>query len=194
MAFVVLTGASGSGKTTIARAIAARHGAAAKVFFFDSIGIPPVEEMVQQYGSGEAWQRAKTIDWMLRLAGEAKATPRLLFEGQTRFSFLEDGAAAVGGIAYAPILVDCDDDTRSKRLETERKQSELANKDMMMWARYLRNEALIHSYPILDTSTLSLRDSVEWVMERLEGWGPISRHQTPSQSVEKLRFSAAATT
>lgn len=94
-------------------------------------------------------------------------SPRLLFEGQTRFSFLEDGAAVAGGIMYTPILVDCDDDTRSKRLQIERKQPELVNEDMMMWARYLRSEALAHGHPILDTSALSLPDSVEWVMERL---------------------------
>jgi hypothetical protein len=169
VAFVVLIGASGSGKTTIARAIMACCDAAAKVFFFDSIGVPPVEEMIRQYGSGDAWQRAKTIDWMLRLAAEAKAAPRLLFEGQTRFSFLADGAAAAGGLAYAPILVDCDDDTRSRRLETERMQPELANEEMMNWARYLRKEALAHSYPILDTSALSLPDSIARVMEHLEG-------------------------
>jgi len=168
VAFVVLIGASGAGKTAIARAIAARCSTAAKVFFFDSIGVPPVEEMIRHYGSGEAWQRAKTIDWMLKLAGEAKAAPRLLLEGQTRFSFLADGAAAAGGLAYTPILIDCDDDTRSRRLEIERKQLELANEDMMLWARYLRKEALAHGYSILDTSALSLPDSIEWVIEGLE--------------------------
>ncbi len=167
MAFVILIGASGSGKTTIARAIAARGGAQAKVFHFDSIGVPPVEEMIRECGSGEAWQRAKTIDWMARLAAEAKSAPRLLFEGQTRFSFLADGAAA-GGLAYDPVLVDCDDDARSRRLQIERKQPELASDDMMNWARYLRREANAHGYPVLDTSALALADSVEWVMERLE--------------------------
>jgi hypothetical protein len=168
VAFVVLTGASGSGKTTIARAIAACCGAAAKVFFFDSIGVPPVEEMILQYGSGEAWQRARTIDWMQRLAEEAKAAPQLLFEGQTRFSFLAEGAAAAGVLAYAPLLVDCDDDTRSRRLVLERKQPELANEEMMNWARYLRNEAHARGCPVLDTSARSLTDSVEWVLDRLE--------------------------
>lgn len=169
MAFVVLIGASGSGKTTIARAIADRPGAAARVFHFDSIGVPPVEEMVRRHGSGEAWQRAKTIDWMLKLAPEAKANAWLLFEGQTRFSFLADGAAAAGGLAYAPILVDCDDDTRSRRLELERQQPELANAEMMNWARYLRRQARLAGVPILDTSALTLAESVESVMERLEG-------------------------
>jgi len=168
VALIVLVGASGAGKTTIARAIADRRDVQARVFFFDTIGIPPLEEMVQHYGSGEAWQRAKTIDWMLRLAGEAKESSRLLFEGQTRFSFLADGAAAAGGLAYTPILVDCDDETRSARLADARNQPELVNDEMMMWARYLRNEARAHGHPILDTSMLSLADSIEWTIDRLE--------------------------
>jgi hypothetical protein len=168
MGFVVLIGASGAGKTTIARAVGARCGSVARVFCFDSIGVPPVEEMIRHYGSGEAWQRAKTIDWMLRLAGAAKSTPRLLFEGQTRFSFLAEGAEAAGGLAYTPILVDCDDDTRSRRLTIDRNQPELATTDMMRWARYLRDEAKIHHHPILDTAALSLPDSIDWVMARLE--------------------------
>ena len=169
MAFVVLVGASGSGKTTIAREIADRYGSAAKVFHFDSIGVPPVEEMIRQHGTGEAWQRAKTIDWMQRIAREAKASPRILFEGQTRFTFLKEGAAAAGGLAYAPMLVDCDDDTRRRRLEQERGQPELANADMMNWARHLRRAAAHHGCEIRDTTALSLEDSVERVTRRLEG-------------------------
>jgi hypothetical protein len=105
---------------------------------------------------------------MQRLAEEAKAAPQLLFEGQTRFSFLAEGAAAAGVFAYAPLLVDCDDDTRSRRLVLERKQPELANEEMMNWARCLRNEAHARGCSILDTSARSLTDSVEWVMDRLE--------------------------
>jgi hypothetical protein len=166
MAFVVLIGASGAGKTTIARAIAALG--TASVFCFDSIGVPPVEEMIKEYGSGEAWQRAKTIEWMLRLANEVKGSPRLLFEGQTRFSSLADGATAAGGLAYLPILVDCDDDTRARRLRFDRKQPELADGDMMNWSRFLRKAAHDNGHPILDTSALSLSESVDWVSERLQ--------------------------
>ena len=54
MAFVVLTGASGSGKTAIAGAIAARYGEQVEVYHFDSIGVPPPDEMILKYGSGEA--------------------------------------------------------------------------------------------------------------------------------------------
>ena len=165
MSLVVLIGASGAGKTTIARAIAARSTAA--VFFFDSIGVPPAEEMIRLYGSGEAWQRAKTLEWMRRLAEEVKAGHSVLFEGQTRFSFLAEGAAAAGSLAYTPILVDCDDETRAARLRSERKQPELANEDMMKWARHLRDEAVAGGHPILDTSRLALSDCVSWVSEQL---------------------------
>src|SRR3569832_621337 len=164
---VVLIGASGSGKTTIARAVASRCGAAAAVFHFDSIGVPPVEEMVRQHGTGEAWKRAKTIEWMLALANETKAGLPVLLVGQTRFSFLAEGAVAAGGLVYDPILVDCDDDTRSRRLRLERERPELDNGEMMNWARYLRQQAYDGGHMVLDTSALSVSESVERVMDRL---------------------------
>ena len=167
MPLVILIGASGSGKTTIARAIEHRHADKVEVLHFDRIAVPSVEDMIAEYGSGEGWQRAKTLDWMARLAQFAKSGRGLLFEGQTRFSFLEEGASAAGGLAYLPILVDCDDEKRSKRLPFERRQPELANEKMMNWARYLRSEAKRRGCEILDTSSLSLDEGVSYVMARL---------------------------
>ena len=40
MPLVILIGASGSGKTTIARAIEQRHANDVEVFYFDRIGVP----------------------------------------------------------------------------------------------------------------------------------------------------------
>ena len=48
--FVVLTGASGSGKTTIAEYIAAAHPEIA-LFRFDTIGVPSAEVMAT-FGTG----------------------------------------------------------------------------------------------------------------------------------------------
>ena len=42
---VALTGASGSGKTTIAESIWASHSATVDVLCFDSIGVPSLEAM-----------------------------------------------------------------------------------------------------------------------------------------------------
>ena len=168
MPLVILFGASGSGKTTIARAIQDRYSEDTEVFYFDRIGVPPAEQRIAEYGSGEGWQRTKTIEWMSKLAQIAKTGYKLVFEGQTRLSFLADGAAAAGGLDYLPILVDCNDEARSRRLLVERKPPELANDDMMNWARYLRREAKQSGCEILDTS-LSLGESVSYVMARLNG-------------------------
>jgi len=172
MQFVVLIGASGSGKTTIARAIAQRCAGDVDVFHFDGIGVPAAEQMVAEYGSGEAWQRAKTIEWMAKLAPLSRSGRGVLFEGQTRLSFLAEGAEAAGGPAYLPILVDCDDEARSRRLSLEREQPELANEDMASWARYLRREAKARGCEILDTSALSLDQCIFHVMARLRGSPP----------------------
>jgi adenylate kinase family enzyme len=136
MQFVVLIGASGSGKTTIARAIAQRYADVVDVFHFDGVGVPSAKQMIAEFGSGEAWQRAKTIEWMAKLASLSRSGRGLLFEGQTRLCFLTEGAEAAGGPAYLPILVDCDDETRSRRLSLERDQPELANEAMMNWAPF----------------------------------------------------------
>ncbi len=174
MPFVVLIGASGSGKTTIARAIAQRHADEVEVFCFDQIGVPSAERMIAECGSGEGWQRAKTIEWFVKLAPFSRSGRPLLFEGQTRPSFLAEGAQAAGGLAYLPILLDCDEETRSRRLTVEREQPELANADMMNWARYLRREARRGACEILDTSRLSLEQCIIEVMARLRGSGVAS--------------------
>jgi hypothetical protein len=85
------------------------------------------------------------------------------------FPFLAEGAECAGSPAYLPILVDCDDETRSRRLLLERKQPELANERMMNWARYLRHEAMGRGCEILDTSMLSLDQCILHVMARLSG-------------------------
>jgi len=167
MPIVVLIGASGSGKTAIASAIRSRRRTGFNVFHFDQIGVPPVERMIAEYGSGEAWQRAKTIEWMTILA-EAEGLGRpVLFEGQTRLSFLAEGAASAGGLCYAPLLVDCDDATRKSRLSVDRKQPELADATMMNWAKWLRRDAIGRGCEILDTSKRPLEESVAYVIGRL---------------------------
>ncbi|RDJ04381.1 hypothetical protein B5K05_24745 [Rhizobium phaseoli] len=91
MPAAILIGASGSGKATLAQAIAARSPDNTDVLFFDAIGVPGAEDMIREYGSGEAWQLAKTIEWMQRIAEIAASGRRVVFEGQTRLLFLAKG-------------------------------------------------------------------------------------------------------
>lgn len=167
MAFVILIGASGSGKTAIAHTIASHYSREVQIFHFDHIGVPSAQQMIAEYGSGEAWQRAKTLEWIAKLASVVTATSGVLFEGQTRPSFVAEGTAAMGNIKYTLILIDCDDGTRARRLLHDRHQPELVTDDMMNWARYLRREAQAHGHEILDTSALSLHESVARVLGRL---------------------------
>ena len=161
MRLVVLTGASGAGKTTIAKAFAQTHPALAEVHFFDRIGVPSLDEMTAQFGSPEEWQRLKTIEWMKTLADRMQTHPNILFDGQTRSEFVRQGQreAEIGDVRI--VLVDCDDATRIHRLTHHRHQPELANERMMNWARVLRNDAEREGEMVLDTSRLSVSDAVD---------------------------------
>jgi len=163
VSLIVLTGASGSGKTAISKAVADRGEI--DVYHFDDIGVPPLSRMTADYGSPAGWQRAMTFKWFESLAEAQHAGRNQLLEGQMRLAFLEE-AATTTGIAYLPLLIDCDDETRTHRLSVERRQPELANAEMMIWATFLRREALAKKCAILDTSRLSLDESVRAVVER----------------------------
>jgi hypothetical protein len=129
------------GKNAIAVAIGSRYAAAVEVYHFDQSGIPPVEQMVREHGSGEAWQRAMTFNWTTKLAERLHPDARILFEGQMRLSFVREAADAAGIKDYIVMLVDCDDVTRTRRLIEDRSSLDLANATMMSWAKYLREEA-----------------------------------------------------
>jgi adenylate kinase family enzyme len=167
MGFVVLTGASGSGKTAIAEAIASRYAEHVHVHHFDRAGVPSLEQMIAEHGSGEAWQRAMTFAWMAKLAAAPHSGGRMLLEGQMRLSFVSEAAAAAGITHYAMILVDCDDATRIRRLTFDRRSPDLANATMMSWAKHLRDEAKQLNCTILDTTLAPLDACVERVWAQL---------------------------
>ena len=167
--FVILTGASGSGKTAIALVIKKEHPEIA-VFRADTIGVPSAEVMAS-YGSGHqpggAWQRAMTLEWMERIAPVVASGRPVLFEGQMRLAFIEEALAAQGIKHARVVLVECDDETRTARLTHDRLQPDLANESMMGWSRYLRGEAVEGRYDVLDTGAMTLGESVEKVLSYL---------------------------
>ena len=167
---VILTGASGSGKTAIAREIEANHPEIA-VFRFDSIGVPSPEIMAtygRGYQPGGAWQRTMTLRWFERIASVLKSGQRVLFEGQMRIAFVQEALDAQGITGARIICVECDDATRTARLTHDRRQPELANESMMGWSRYLHQETIAAGYEILDTTALSLTESIQHVLATLE--------------------------
>jgi hypothetical protein len=70
---LVVTGASGSGKTAAVRALEARALSGVRCYYFDAVGVPPVE----QHGSGgpEGWQAVTTKEWLGRLDGLLGSLP-----------------------------------------------------------------------------------------------------------------------
>lgn len=168
MRLIILTGASGSGKTAIAEAIARDHAQTLAVHHFDSIGVPPLDVMIRGHGSPEAWQRDKTVEWLTRLAPQLRRGEAVLFEGQMRPSFVRQAAAAAKIDDYRLLLIDCDDATSTARLTVERGQPELADATMMNWAAYLRHVARLHGCAIVDTSGLSVRQGRDEVLKYLQ--------------------------
>jgi hypothetical protein len=166
MPLVIMTGASGSGKTAIAQTIRLAKPSIT-VFGFDSIGVPSAEIMAS-YGGGHqpggAWQRAMTMEWIKRIAPSVNEGRAVLFEGQMRIAFICEALDAVAIAGARIVLLDCDDASRRMRLIHPRQQPELANESMMGWAAFLRQEAQQSGSEILDTTRLSLTESTDAVL------------------------------
>ena len=159
---LVLTGASGAGKTTLARRCAELHPSGLAVRHFDSIGVPSRQRMTEDFGSLEAWQRRKTHDWLAALARLEES--RILFEGQSRIAFITEAMAAAGLSDGRIVLVDCDDATRAHRLKVDRAQPELVDETILRWAAFLREEARQFGCALLDTSNLDVDEGVAGIM------------------------------
>jgi hypothetical protein len=67
------------------------------------------------------------------------------------------------------VLVHCDHAMRMYRLREERRQPELANARMLIWAEFLKREAEAAGFEVLDTSKISIEESVDYVCQRLKG-------------------------
>lgn len=166
--FVVLTGASGGGKTAIALAIQTMHPDFT-VCRFDTVGVPSAGAMAT-FGTGHqpggAWQHAMTLQWFERISPLLKAGGKVLLEGQMRIAFIQEALATYNISNARVILVECDDEIRTDRLTNNRKQPELVN-DSMGWSRYLRQEAFETGCEVFDTGALPLAESVRRIVNYL---------------------------
>jgi hypothetical protein len=154
-----ITGASGAGKTATVSAVEKMALPNVEFCYFDRIGVPSPEEMIKEYGSGERWQQAKTLEWVQLIKQKYLAAKDVVLDGQARMSFIASACAAEGLKDYEIVLFDCSDQERTRRL-AERGQPELANEDMLNWARYLRNEAVSGGYQMIDTTNLAIKEAV----------------------------------
>lgn len=170
---LVITGASGSGKTAILRHLAPRVPRTVSLQHFDSVGVPDPEEMFRQFGSGEAWQEATTHQWITRLSTDPANSTVTVLEGQARPAYVLDAFRTNRVQRGRILLLDCSPAVRAARLADERHQPDLASDQMMAWAAYLRGQAEALHVPVLDTTALSLeaaaREVEQHIVELLSG-------------------------
>lgn len=152
-AILVVTGASGAGKTASVESLAGRELPGVRCFHFDSIGVPDPAEMARAHGSGEGWQAAATEAWIARLAAEDAEVAVL--DGQTRHSYVHAALGRAGNPPARIVLLDCGPEERMRRLSGPRGQPELASPHMIAWAAYLRGQADALGDPVIDTTAIT---------------------------------------
>ena len=168
-AILVVTGASGAGKTAAVRRLEARGRPGVRCFYFDSIGVPSEEVMKRDFGGGEGWQADATNRWISRLATETRSGDVSILDGQTRPSFVRAALAESTRIAARVVLFECAQAVRHARLGV-RGHPELAEPRMDIWAGYLRGQADALKLPIVDTTSLNvdaMADALEAEVEAL---------------------------
>lgn len=151
---LVVTGASGAGKTTLVRATEARALANVRCHYFDMIGVPSPEQMTADFGSPEAWQVAKTHEWIKRLADAGDDSGLDILDGQMKPAVVQEAYSRNQIRTGHMLLLDCSAEVRAERLRI-RGQPELAGIQMTTWAAYLRGQADALLVPVLDTTAMN---------------------------------------
>ena len=154
-AILVLTGASGAGKTTLTLKL-------------NELAIPGVEGINCDRVKIEAQETAGSTDrqveilryWISQLSQQETKIELAVLDTQIRphraLEVLDQAA-----IVHAQIvLVNCDQLKRNERLHMDRNQPELANPQMDCWAAYLRGQADALNLSIIDTSNDSIDKSL----------------------------------
>lgn len=159
---VFLTGASGAGKTTLLDAFSQESNPSTTAcLHFDSVGVPSEQEMIKQYGSGRAWQKAMTYFWVNKISREFSDKKIVLIEGQVDINFILAAFHELQVTHYKIILVHCDNAIRHKRLHEDRNQPELINPEMDNWSNYLKKQANEMSIAVIDTTSMKMGDMIK---------------------------------
>lgn len=167
---VVVTGASGAGKTTLIRALEAQDLPGVRCYYFDSVGVPTLEQMSSEFGSPQEWQTTTTHRWIADLAANPDQAQVAVLDGLVRPSEVRTAFAQNRVRRGEILLVDCSHEVREARLRGERGQPELASPRMAAWAAYLRGQADALDLPILDTTRLTVPEATQALIARIRGW------------------------
>jgi hypothetical protein len=167
-AILVVTGASGSGKTATVRALEKRALPGIRCYYFDAVGVPSVEEMCRDVGGPEKWQALATQRWLDRLATDPDEKEVCVLDGQTRPSFVRSAAERAGIAVAQVVLLECASAVRHARLAGPRGQSELSNSQMECWAAYLRGQVDALNLPVIDTTSIGIEAAADTLVVYVE--------------------------
>lgn len=170
-ALLVVTGASGAGKTTLVRALEARRRADVGCYYFDDIGVPSPQEMERVHGGGAQWQAAATEAWIRRLARNDDGVAVAVLDAQVRPSLVLEALRRHPVARARIVLVDCGYGERHARLRGPRGQPELATAEMDRWAAYLRGQADALSLPVIDTTHLGIEEAAALLAAHVDALG-----------------------
>ncbi|MEK6733667.1 MAG: AAA family ATPase [Pseudomonadota bacterium] len=157
---ILITGASGSGKTTILKALEKiLPQEQTSTNYFDDIGIPSFEDMIKEYGSCEKWQEAITHKWIEKLS-KIKDKKYIFLEGSFNPEFINIKNN------HLLICIHADRSVREQRL-MNRKQPELASQDMENFANLLKNKTLALGGIVIDSSIEKPEDIAKLIIHKL---------------------------
>ena len=166
----LLFGASAAGKTTALNALRRREIASVAMHDFDEIGVPVRADIT--------WRQASTEAWVRRAAQYQARGVDLILAGQVPLGEVLAAPSAPRVRAIAACLIDCDDETRVRRLQARgprwfaRCTGDLA--DHLTWAAWMRRHADDSRWSVrrIDTSTRSTKriadDLVAWMLQERE--------------------------
>lgn len=159
-ALLIVTGASGAGKTTLVRGIEKLSIRGVGCYYFDSIGVPSLLEMTCRFGSPADWQSAATEYWISMLLSNKDSVQVAVLDGQVRPSVVQVAFERLGARRTQIVLIDCSHADRNARLRGSRGQPDLANAEMDCWAAYLRGQADALKMPIINTTQLPPTEAI----------------------------------